>query len=91
VDDFLDKQTVLLVKTGDQSDLSAPISFESLEPVPMYFPENSTAEDFLDKYLTRVSLGTGVKFIAGLEKREEDALLASKPAVMANASSEDRE
>jgi hypothetical protein len=53
-------QSVLLVRTGDESDLSAPITFEGLQ---------STAS----ANTIRVSLSTVVKFIASLQKREEEA------------------
>ena len=59
LDEFLEAQSVLLVRTGDESGLSGPISFKGL---------SDRASDKID---VRVSLGTAVKFIVSLEKREE--------------------
>jgi hypothetical protein len=80
VDDFLEKQSVLLVRTGDESGLSAPISFDGLKSIPGFCPENFPKEDLSSLDTIRVSLRTAVRFIVSLEKREKDALLASEPA-----------
>jgi hypothetical protein len=60
LDELAQIQSVLLVRTGDESDLSAPITFEGLQ---------STAS----ANTIRVSLSTAVKFIASLQKREIEA------------------
>jgi len=80
VDDFLEKQSVLLIRTGDQSGLSAPISFDGLEAISPFCLENSPVEDLSCFDTIRVSLRTAVRFIVSLEKREKDATSASELA-----------
>jgi hypothetical protein len=71
---------VLLVRTGDESGLSGPISFDGMEPISKFHPGNSPVEDLSSLDTICVSLRTAVRFIVGLEKREKETLLASEPA-----------
>lgn len=65
LDDFLEKQNVVLARTGDNGHLSALISFAGLG-----FGSPSA---FQDHDILRVSFGTAVRFIARLIKRETSA------------------
>lgn len=64
------RRSLVLVRTGDESHLSAPISFEKIraESLPLERSE-ITLNDGIDAI--RVSVATAVKFIADLQKREE--------------------
>jgi hypothetical protein len=55
-------QSVLLVRAGDESDLSAPITFEDLQ--------STASSDNTDTI--RVSLSTAVKFIASVLQRQKE-------------------
>jgi len=67
-DDFAQDQSVLLVRTGNEKRLSAPINFESLkdDALPPARRERMGAVDVI-----RVPLQTGVRFVASLQLREE--------------------
>lgn len=91
VDDFLEKQTVLLVRTGGESELSAPISFDDLVSVSPFNTANSPSEDLSNFDTIRVSLRTAVRFVVSLDKRETDALLASKPTAEDHDTREDND
>jgi hypothetical protein len=65
LDDLLINQSVLLVRSRDESELSAPISFEGLQPFPI---EHCSAPE---SGMIRVSLGTAINFMAKLSEREE--------------------
>ncbi len=72
LDKELLRQTVLLVHTGEDSGLSAPISFRSLDSDALPLKRDDvTTNDGIK--IVRVSLGAGVCFVADLERREEDA------------------
>ncbi len=70
------RQSVLMVRTGDESHLSAPISFESIKADCL--PLASTNFSGSDIDLVRVSLATTVQFIANLQRREEAAFPNSR-------------
>ncbi|CAL8580086.1 hypothetical protein XPA_005820 [Xanthoria parietina] len=82
---FLDKearrQQVLLVLTGDDHELSAPISFDSIrsESLPITQNTSSAAEKPYD--MIRVPLIVAIQFILDLQQREKAAI---GPASMAN-------
>lgn len=76
------------MKTGNESDLSAPISFDGLETVEMHFLENAKNQEPLDDQTIRVSLGAAVRFISSLEKRVAEALLASSKPVTGEEASD---
>jgi hypothetical protein len=66
------KLTVLLVRTGDDSNLCAPINFEELRTNGFCLPlarsdVSATCDD-----VVRVSLATAVKFVSDLHQREVD-------------------
>ena len=64
------KQSILIIRTGDESCLSAPISFESIatQSLPL------ARCDIIGKYdAVRVPLSTAVGFVADLMHREETA------------------
>lgn len=69
-DDVGEKQTILLVRTGREDRLSAPISFDSLrhEALPLQRYEELGNID-----VVRVPLLVGVRFVAKLLLREEAA------------------
>jgi hypothetical protein len=69
-DDVAQKQTILLVRTGNEDRLSTPISFDSLkhEALPLARNDNMGATDII-----RVPLQVGVRFVANLLCREEVA------------------
>ncbi|KAI4202022.1 MAG: hypothetical protein LQ346_002044 [Caloplaca aetnensis] len=68
---FAQLQTILLVRTGDDEQLSASISFDSLkdQSLPLDRSDATGQED----NIIRVTLATAVKFITNLEEREASA------------------
>lgn len=79
------RRSLLLVRTGDESHLSAPLSFEKIraESLPLDRSE-ITSNDGIDAI--RVSLATAVKFIADLQKREEAAFPVERDLLLADKS-----
>jgi hypothetical protein len=75
LDYLLLNRSILLVRTGEESELSAPISFESLEPITATTtrpcPISSKASNFNS---IRVSQGAVAKFMLDLQHRENAAL-----------------
>jgi hypothetical protein len=72
VDEYAQEQSVLMIRTGDESYLSAPISFESIREHSLPLDRSDiTARDEIDA--VRVSLTTAIRFITDLERREDDA------------------
>ena len=69
-DDFVQNQSIILVRTGHEKGLSAPISFESLEGKALPLERN---EDMGNINAIRVPLQAGVHFVAQLLLREEAA------------------
>lgn len=66
------EQNVLLVLTGDDSNISAPINFESIRAQSLLLARNDIpANPEIDA--VRVSFATAVRFIADLQRREEMA------------------
>ena len=82
LDEEAQRQTVLMVLTGDGTGLSAPISFESVRPQshPLLKAEIGDDVDVI-----RVSLRTAVTYIADLQRREEEAFPDLRPSA-SNAS-----
>lgn len=79
------RRSLLLVRTGDESHLSAPISFEKIRAESLPLDRSDvTANDGIDAI--RVSLATAVKFIADLQKREEAAFLIERDPLLVNDS-----
>ena len=64
-------QTVLLVRTGDESHLSAPINFEALRANGLCLPLARTDVPAASGDVVRVSLANTVKFVANLQQRED--------------------
>lgn len=64
---------VLLVRTGEESDLSAPIDFGELRCNGHRLPLSRSELKEEDNCAVRVSLATAIKFILDLEKREDAA------------------
>ena len=66
----LQRQNVLMVRTGDESGLSEPISFESVRhaALPLARP-NLNPHDGIEAI--RVTLATAVRFVVDLQRREE--------------------
>ena len=75
----LQRQNVLMVRTGNETGLSKPISFESVRDLalPLARPDIETHSD-IDAI--RVPLATAVKFIVNLQRREEIAFPESAPS-----------
>ena len=71
------RQTILMVSTGDDSGLSAPISFESIkaQTVPL---ARSDVPSISSINMVRVPTTTAVQFVADLERREEAAFPDSR-------------
>ncbi|KAL8828241.1 MAG: hypothetical protein Q9170_006685 [Blastenia crenularia] len=69
-------QTVLIVRTGNEQGLSAPISFESLETQLRPLKRNDIAGEGTE--VIRVSLVVAIQFITSLERREESANSAAR-------------
>ena len=65
---WAERQTVLLVRTGSEELLSAPISFESLKAVEQPLGRADTTGYFTE--VIRVPLTAAVQFVATLEVRE---------------------
>jgi hypothetical protein len=65
------KQTVWLVRTGDESHLSAPINFEALRANGLCLPLARTDVSAANGDVVRVSLANAVKFVADLQRRED--------------------
>jgi hypothetical protein len=75
LDAFSQIRSVLIVRTGEESGLSAPISFEGLKLIPAHSSLITRPGIIKDKTdAVRVSLAVAVKFIASLQRREEEAL-----------------
>lgn len=69
IKDQIHRQTLLLILTGDSSGLSAPISFDSIATECLPLESNELQVDN-DARMVRVTVGTAVKFITDIEKRE---------------------
>ena len=67
------KLTVLLVRTGDDSNLCAPINFEKLRIDGFCLPLARSDVLATSDDVVRVSLATAVKFVSDLHQREVDA------------------
>ena len=70
--EFAQKQSVLVVRIGLDQGLSAPISLEDLRAhsLPLQRPDVVTTDAEFD--IVRVSLDVAVRFIVGLEQREDE-------------------
>ena len=77
LDEEVQRQNVLMIRTGDETGLSAPISFESIRSQSLPLSRADIA-DHVD--VVRVSLKTAVRFIANLQRKEEDAFPDLKPS-----------
>jgi hypothetical protein len=72
VDKYAQRQSVVMIRTGDESCLSAPVSFESIRGHSLPLDRSDiTARDEIDA--VRVSLTTAVRFVADLQRREDAA------------------
>lgn len=79
LDDVLRSQSFLMIRTGEESGLSAPISFQSVreQALPLARPDRGS-NNCVDA--VRVTLATAVRFVADLQRREEAAIPESAPA-----------
>jgi hypothetical protein len=73
LDDLLEGQNVMLVRTGDDAHLSTPITFESLISTNTS-SLSDTGHDTVGSDSISVSLGTAIQFLVDLQYRERDAL-----------------
>jgi hypothetical protein len=71
-------QTVLMVGTGDESGLAAPVSFEQIRAQTLPLERDDCAVEDIGTEVVRVSLATAVNFICGLQQKEEAASLTVK-------------
>lgn len=69
-DEHSKKQTVLLIRTGNDSHLESPINFGSLKESCLPIARTDVPSD-LSEDVIRVSLATAVKFLSDLEQRED--------------------
>lgn len=79
LDEELQRQNVLMVRTGDESGLSEPISFESVRglALPLARPDLNSNDGI---EAIRVTLATAVRFVVDLQRREELAFPESAPS-----------
>lgn len=70
LDQQVQRQHVLMVLTGDEKGLSAPISFDAIRSQSLPLGKAGTPDD-VD--IIRVPLRTAVRFIADLQRKEEEA------------------
>lgn len=73
LDEEMPRQSIVLVLTGDDSGLSAPVTFDSLraQSLPLARADCTASDNDID--VIRVSLALAVRFVADLERREEAA------------------
>ena len=73
LDEVMQRESVVLVLTGDDSGLSTSVTFESLraQSLPLARTDHIASNDGIDAI--RVSLASAVRFIADLELKEEAA------------------
>lgn len=71
LEEYSRNQNVLLLRTGDESRLSAPISFEELRPLPIPVGRDDITRDEIDA--VRVCLADAVRFMTRLQAREDAA------------------
>lgn len=64
------KQNVLLARTGDDSHLKSPVSFESLRVTGLCLPLARTDLPDTSDDVVKVSIATAVKFVTDLQQRE---------------------
>lgn len=72
LDEESQRQNALIVLTGDDSGLSAPVTFDSIRAQSLPIGRGD-AMIYGDVQVVRVSLSTAVRFILDLEQREEAA------------------
>lgn len=65
---YVEAQTVLLIRTGDEAELSAPISFESLNVAP--WNSSGREPELSNVDAVRVTLKCAIQFIVKLYNRE---------------------
>ena len=70
--DEIHRQNALIVLTGDDSGLSAPVTFESIRAHSLPIGRKDAAS-YGDGQVIRLSLLTAIRFIIDLEQREEAA------------------
>ena len=69
LDEEVQRQTVLMILTGEETGLSAPTNFESIRSQSLPLLRSEVA----DHNIIRVSLRTAIRFIADVQRREEQA------------------
>ncbi|KAL9025753.1 MAG: hypothetical protein Q9180_007596, partial [Flavoplaca navasiana] len=81
---FLDKelrrQQVVLVLTGDDHELSAPISFDSIRSESLPIPQETSSTVGKPYDMIRVPLIVAIQFILDLQQRENAAVGSVNPA-----------
>ena len=82
LDDKMERQSVVLVRTGDDARLSRPISFVSLRAHSLPLARDDLIGGDVGVDAIRVSLGLAVRFIKDLEQREERAYPHVRPSTV---------
>lgn len=79
LDEYLQTQSVLMVRTGEETGLSEAINFQDVKEqvLPLARPDPSP-EDGID--VIRVTLATAVRFVVDLQLREEATFSPSAPS-----------
>ena len=85
LDHEVQRQNVVMIRTGNETGLSEPISFESIRQLalPLARPDVETCTD-IDAI--RVPLATAIQFIVNLQRREEAAFPESAPSTAVDQS-----
>ena len=78
------RKSVLMVRTGDESHLSAPIDFQSIKAECLPLNKADVTDENLD--FVRVSLATAVDFVAKLQWREDAAFSDSRGSLAVDGS-----
>jgi hypothetical protein len=76
LDEYSQAQSVLMVRTGDESHLSAPITFEQIKAQTLPLRRDDCILEGIE--VVRVSLKTAVSFITNLTQREEATFLSEE-------------
>ncbi|KAL8790977.1 MAG: hypothetical protein Q9195_006122 [Heterodermia aff. obscurata] len=83
LDKDVDRRTAVLILTGHNSGLSAPVDFDSIRSSALPIARDDA--DTIDaSSVIRVSLKTAVQFITKLQQREESASSSPKPVELDN-------
>lgn len=82
LDEEMQRQSIVLVLTGDDSGLSAPVTFNSLraQSLPLVRTDCTASDNDID--VIRVFLALAIRFVADLERREEAAFSETRSSTI---------